>query len=224
MPKMRAPDLKLLHGHESFHAGGNSLGLTLLEYWRWSGSDLLSNAERGVLAEFLVATALGVVDKPRIEWAAHDVKTREGIRVEVKSAAYRQSWAQDTGTVPKIDFDIKKSEQSWDRETNTTTKHDTPRRASDVYVFCVLGTPIGFKYGIDPNPLDTDEWEFYVLDRASLDREKGDQQRIGLNPLKALVREVTKCDEGREAVRYEQLRQAVMEAAERAMLLNARTA
>lgn len=210
-----APDLELLD-ESRFRASGADLDFSLLDYWRWSGSDLLGNAERGVLAEFLVATALGVVDKPRIEWAAHDVRTREDVRVEVKSAAYRQSWAQNTDTVPKIGFNISKSKQSWVRETNTTTKHDPPKRASDVYVFCVLGTKEGFENKIMPNPLNTDEWKFYVLDTASIDCKKGDQQRIGLKPLKALVREVTKCGEGREAVRYEQLPQAVMEAARRA--------
>ena len=211
-----APDLEPLDEGKRFRASGADLDFTLLEYWCWSGSDLLSNAERGVLAEFLVATALGAAGKPRIEWAAHDVKTKEGVRVEVKSAAYRQSWKQDTGTVPKISFSISKSKQSWCRETNTTTKHDPPKRVSDVYVFCVLGTRQEFENKIEPNPLNTDEWKFYVLDTASIDCKKGDQKRIGLNPLKALVREVAKCDKGREAVRYEQLHQEVMDAAKRA--------
>lgn len=215
-----APALEFLRGDEWFRGNGAPLGFTMLDYWRWSGSDPLGNAERGVLAEFLVAKALGVVTKPRREWAAHDVTASldgKDVAVEVKSAAYRQSWKQDEPSY--IEFGIAKSKESWNPETGETSKHDPPVRAAHVYVFCLLGT----KDDPDPNPLNTDEWKFYVLDTASIDCKKGDQQRIGLKPLKALVREVTQCGEGREAVRYDQLHQAVMEAAERAMLLNARS-
>ena len=204
-----APALEFLRGDEWFRGNGAPLGFTMLDYWRWSGSDPLGNAERGVLAEFLVAKALGVATKPRREWAAYDV-TAADLKIEVKSAAYRQSWKQDEPSY--IEFGIAKSKESWNPETGETSKHDPPVRAAHVYVFCLLGT----KNGSEPDPLDTDQWEFYVLDTASINREKGDQQKIALNPLKALVREVTGCEDGSEAVRYEQLRQAVMDAAQRA--------
>ena len=66
---------------------------TVLDFWRWSTSDLMSNATRGVLAEYLVAVALGVDDQPRIEWDAVDLRY-EGRGIEVKSAAHHQSWPQ----------------------------------------------------------------------------------------------------------------------------------
>lgn len=47
----------------------------------------------GMLAEFLVAEALGAATRPRSEWDAYDVVTPDGIRVEVKSSAYVQAWA-----------------------------------------------------------------------------------------------------------------------------------
>ena len=49
---------------------------------------------RGVVAEYLVAQALGVAGGVREEWAPYDVDAPGGIRVEVKSAAYIQSWNQ----------------------------------------------------------------------------------------------------------------------------------
>jgi len=62
---------------------------------RCSLSDLVSNATRGRLAEFIVAQALNVdTSGVRDEWAAYDLLTSSGIKVEVKSAAYLQSWAQ----------------------------------------------------------------------------------------------------------------------------------
>jgi len=44
-------------GNEPFHADRNNLPQTLLDYWRWAGSDLVSNAQRGILGEFLVGSA-----------------------------------------------------------------------------------------------------------------------------------------------------------------------
>jgi hypothetical protein len=44
-------------------------GKTLLDFWKWNGSDLVSNATRGRLAEFIVAIALDVdLSAPRDEW------------------------------------------------------------------------------------------------------------------------------------------------------------
>ena len=47
-------------GEEPFRDGEREFDLRLVDYWRWSASDLVSNAQRGTLAEFLVAHALGV--------------------------------------------------------------------------------------------------------------------------------------------------------------------
>ncbi len=87
--------LKQKSGDETIHADGNTLGYSLLDFWRWSASDLISNATRGVLAEFLIATALSIpLDCVRDEWGAYDLTTPTGIKIEVKSAAYIQSWEQ----------------------------------------------------------------------------------------------------------------------------------
>ena len=42
-------------GSEPLHANGTPLGVSLQQFWQWSGSDLISNSQRGILAEFLVA-------------------------------------------------------------------------------------------------------------------------------------------------------------------------
>jgi len=82
-------------GGEPFHAEGQPVDFDLLSFWRWSCSDILSNATRGVIAEYLVAQALGIATETvREEWAAWDLTARDGTRFEVKSAAYLQSWRQ----------------------------------------------------------------------------------------------------------------------------------
>ena len=50
-------------GDEYFSVDGISAGFFLNDFWRWSSSDLLNNTMRGVLAEFIVAKALGIDTK-----------------------------------------------------------------------------------------------------------------------------------------------------------------
>jgi len=54
-------------------------------------SDLRLSIVRGVLAEFLVAKAVGATQTLKHEWTNFDVETEAGIRVDVKASAYWQS-------------------------------------------------------------------------------------------------------------------------------------
>ena len=53
------------------------LGLTVGDFWSWAYSDVLVNTVRPLLAEFLVAAALGQLDQARLEWDAVDVDDPE---------------------------------------------------------------------------------------------------------------------------------------------------
>ena len=79
-----------LRGHEPF----SGVGATVAEFWRWGFSDLRTNIVRGILAEFLVAKAVGAREPVRVAWDNFDVVSAAGTRIEVKSSAYLQSWAQ----------------------------------------------------------------------------------------------------------------------------------
>ena len=48
-------------GHEKFRNRGSECDFDLLNFWRWSVSDLVSNTWREVVAEYIVARALGIV-------------------------------------------------------------------------------------------------------------------------------------------------------------------
>ncbi len=67
-------------GDEPLHDNARPLGPTLLDFWRWSTSDLVSNATRGKLAEFITAMALGVADGIRAEWDPFDLRTPDGVK------------------------------------------------------------------------------------------------------------------------------------------------
>lgn len=163
-----------LTGGEPFTASGQATGVTVVDFWRWSASDLLGNALRGLVAEYLVAHALGATGQPRQEWAAYDVVTPDGVTVEVKSAAYLQSWRQ--AAMSKLIFGIQET-RGWDAATNTYEV--AVRRQADVYVFCLLAHQD--KATVDP--LNLDQWQFYVLPSRQLDAELGPQRSASLNTL-----------------------------------------
>lgn len=186
---------------ESFKVSGESAGFSLSDYWKWSGSDLLSNAQRGVIAEFLVAKVVGVSHSPRLEWGWYDLENTDKKKIEVKSAAYYQSWPQDKPS--EIRFDIAPRKWFWDPVTNKSESVEIPERRNDVYVFCLLGDPAD----PNPDPLILDQWSFYVIRTCSLDELLKLQKTIGLEPLRKLVGEET----GRCEVRYPDLAEVIQE-------------
>ncbi len=172
---------KLLGGDEPFQGEGTR-SLKLLDYWRWSGSNLLDNTIRGILAEFLVATALNLHKEPRVEWGGYDLlmDSESDTTIEIKSSAYVQSWKQKKYF--PIEFTIAPRLWSWNPKTGKSTGGDVKRRWADIYVFCV------FTRKESPfDPLDTDAWDFYVLSTEVLDRELPEQKTIRLGSLKKLL-------------------------------------
>ena len=161
-------------GDESFIFDGNKLNFRLLDFWSWSQSDLLNNTQRGVLAEFLVRQAVGTTSTFRTDWDSFDLITNNGIRIEVKSSAYIQSWKQNSFS--KITFDIA-PKLAWDANTNEFSEESI--RHSDYYVFCLLH----HKDQASIDPMNLDQWMFYVLKTKVLNSEKGIQKSIGLQSL-----------------------------------------
>ncbi len=166
-------------GSEPFHNDGKSMGFDLLGFWRWSVSDLVSNATRGRLAEYIVAKALSInTDGIRSEWDAFDLITPRGVKVEVKSAAYIQSWNQKKASL--IFFRVPRT-RFWDAEINVQNK-ETNRHA-DVYVFALLAHTD--KKTVDP--MDMSQWRFFVLPTCVLDSRTRSQHSISLGSLEKLT-------------------------------------
>jgi len=124
-------------------------------FLRWNSGHLLENRTRGAYAEWLVHRALGLnPGEHRIEWAEVDV-TDGAITLEVKSAAYVQSWQQSGPSV--IRFPIE-------------------QRVATAYVFCLLAEQ-------DPelvDPQDLSQWLFWVVPTRQL---HGERKSIELQPL-----------------------------------------
>lgn len=168
-------------GKERFHINGNKLNFDLLSFWQWSSSDLISNVTRGNVAEYIVARGLGLAERAvRDGWAAFDLETPSGIKIEVKSAAYVQSWHQKR--LSSITFMTPKT-RAWDADTNIQSSES--KRQADVYVFALLAHTD--KTTIDP--LNLDQWRFYLLPTATLDERTRSQHSITLRSLEKLCSE-----------------------------------
>ncbi|MFF0257385.1 hypothetical protein ACFYR2_00905 [Streptomyces microflavus] len=170
-------------GDELIRADGKAVG-KLADFWRWACSDLANNTMRGVLAEYLVATALGAATGTRTEWDAVDIRTPQNWRIEVKSTTYLQSWAQSQTS--RVSFGIAPA-SGWDAQTDITLADVL--RSADVYVFCLLHHRE--KQTLDP--LDLDQWAFYVLPTHVLDERCRRQKTITLSSLESLKPLKTGC-------------------------------
>ncbi len=134
----------------------------------------MGNALRGVLAEFIVASTIDILDKAREEWDAYDLKTKNGLKIEIKSSSYLQSWEQTK--LSKIIFGIQPT-SDWDSSTNKRKSEKI--RQSDIYIFCVLAHKD--KNSVDP--LNLSQWDFYILETKILNEKVKIQKTITLSSL-----------------------------------------
>lgn len=148
----------------------------MLDFWRWAFSDLLEDTLKGLYAEWMVGHLLRLPMPAggRPGYGNFDLTSRGGMRIEVKSSAFWQSWKlRDQFGVPKPEPD-----GGWKPVPETNIKFgglraaDAVDRASaipgykaDVYVFC-------FQHETDPrrwDALDLAQWEFYILSREEME-------------------------------------------------------
>lgn len=185
--EFQPPPAPALTGDERF----TGLDSTVSEFWSYAARDLRSNVLRGVLAEWLVAKAVGAAE-PQPEWHEFDVLTPAGVRIEVKSSAYLQAWPQrhlSTITFRGL------SSQRFDPETGYSGLRTFN---AEVYVFCVQTAQ---SHG-DYDPLDVSQWGFYVLPRSRVEsigyrsiglaRIERETQRVSFAELAAAIDQAAK--------------------------------
>lgn len=147
----------LLAADDNFTCGDDR-AFCVGEFWRWAFSDLQSNALRGILAEYIVARALGIEPAGRASWDDYDLEMTDGTTVEVKSSAHLQAWAQSKPSV--LQFGGLRG-RTWNPEDGYS---EAQEYRADVYVFCVQMATTQDEY----DPLDLEQWEFCVLPREVL--------------------------------------------------------
>lgn len=137
----------------------------------------------------MVGTAIGSLNQSRIEWDAFDLQFKNK-KIEVKSAAYIQAWY--SGRQSKISFNIG-AKREYDYNLNKYSS--AAKRNADIYVFCLLKE----KNPELINPLNTNQWEFYVVSTEELDNQFPQQKTITLSSLKKIS----------EPLLYRQLKNAI---------------
>lgn len=148
--------------------------VTVADFWRWAYSDILSNRNRSIFAEYVVGMALGVIDTPRIEWDSVDLRYGP-FKIEVKSSADTQSWPQ--GRPSRNVFSVRKAVE-WD---SATAKYiGCPTRCADVYVFCHYPERDRLKVDV----LNVPGWDFYVVPVEALNTRCGDAKSVSLSVVK----------------------------------------
>ncbi len=141
---------QLLEGSDRF-AGVDA---SVVDFWLWAFSDLRDNTTRGVLAEFLVALAVGRAGTRRKPWDNYDLITDDGLRIEVKASGYLQGWAQAKLSTPSFG---RVAARTWDENTNEFGAE--PEVRADVFVFAVHTCCDHTMY----DALDVSQWQFYVV-------------------------------------------------------------
>lgn len=159
--------------NEPFKQESQQLDFQIVDFWKWCMSDLVENRNRGILAEFLVMKALGISSHTRLEWDTYDFQTADEIKIEVKSAAYLQAWNQEKFST--IQFDIAPKRKLLKNNSYATEE----KRHADVYVFCLLEHKV-----LDTvNPMNLDQWSFYIVPTQILDEKLQDQKSVALSTL-----------------------------------------
>lgn len=173
-PQLEQIQTNRLSGSEFFCNSDDETKHTVLDFWRWSSSNLVGNTLRGWLAEYIVATAIGTANGVREEWDVFDLTTPQGVRIEVKSAAYIQSWQQKALSKPQ--FSIRRT-VAWDEENGVRETESV--RHSDVYVFCLHH----HKEPDTINPLYLNQWTFFVAATSLID-QLGNQKTAMLSTIR----------------------------------------
>ena len=133
------------------------------QFWRWFEPTLAENWMRGVVGEYWVIKALGLTDEIRKGWNSWDLETKDRIRIEVKTSGYRQSWHKPTDKMATPKFVAPKVRVKADESRGLGQGQYRP---AHVYVLCFHKERNVSKL----DPLDTSQWDFYVVPTTLLDQ------------------------------------------------------
>lgn len=173
----------VMQGNEHLTDRGRELPQTAKDFWAWAMSRLLADGPRADLAEFIVNTALGCdTTDAKHGWGECDI-LYHGIRIEVKCSSVLQAWDRATPTKPVFSIsktykcDVIENEQGYfycGRDTQP------PERRSEIYVLCLFANPDRST----ADPLAMDQWQFYVIDTATINQRCRDQRSLSLAKIK----------------------------------------
>jgi hypothetical protein len=139
------------------------------------GRPLITNVLRGHVVEAIIAMAL----EPQWAWCGSDYSSwdferADGLRLEVKQSAARQTWEPPAHGIIRTSFDIKKRTGRWEGANFI----EEAGRAAHLYLFAFHPRADNSADQRDPS-----QWEFYAVPTVQLP----DTQRIGLSAVRRLT-------------------------------------
>ena len=171
--------MKKIFENTPFVNGNESLGITMLDFWKYQYSNIYDMQE--YIAEFIVGKALGI-DEPmnRDGWTLWDIDY-QGKRIEVKQTSYYHSWQEKIANGKISQQRTFSITPAFTRYKDSTTSYE---RQNDIYVFCLnIGTNEEESY-----PLDMANWEFYVVPTSVVNENcTPSQKSISLGKVRKLA-------------------------------------
>ena len=144
------------------------------------GERLITNNLRGLVAEVIVAGALEPVwEWCSADWAGWDFERADGLKLEVKQSATRQTWTTIDSKRSVCRFDIKPRTGAYEG----SKWFPLIGRQADIYVFAHH-----FEDGEDADHCDPAQWRFFVV-RA--DQPVASAKSIGLRAVEKLAKPCT---------------------------------
>ncbi|MBR6223216.1 MAG: hypothetical protein IKQ71_07245 [Lachnospiraceae bacterium] len=155
-----------LSGNEHFKYFDVDTDLSVMELWQWYFSDLFDI--KAVLVEYLVSKALGFESPYNIGyWTAHRLVYR-GKVIDLRVTSYVRSLLLE------------------DAMGSFVKSIDIRSKESDLYIFC-MNTGKTYK---DADPLNINNWRFYVIPTWYLKAECGKNKSIHHTKVQRLVKEI----------------------------------
>lgn len=153
----------------------------VIDYWKWAHNDILENVQRGSFAEFLVASALGVTERPRVGWTGFDLLYGD-IEIEVKASAFLQSWDQRALYRPQFNIGPRRQ-----YDPVRLVFETEPRYIAKLFVFCLFADTDHLTAEI----LDVDRWRFFVVKTSTLVTECAAAKKLTLKRLEQFAKNVS---------------------------------
>lgn len=179
-----------LTGKERFTQNGIALDLSMLDFWQFKFSNKYNLQD--VIAEYLVAKALGKNEAENdAYWTLYDISYK-GMRIEVKQTSYYHPWNENGKISNQRTFYITKANSSYEDDT-VENKYE---RQNDIYVFCLNNG----KTKETADPLNLDNWEFYIVPTSFINENCGDNKSISLGRIQSFGFEAKKFYEIKETI------------------------
>lgn len=142
------------------------------------GKPLITNVLRGQVVEAMIALALEPVwTWCSADYSSWDFERADGIRLEVKQSAFKQTWANGPEVKVRPGFDVKARTGRWEGATFINERG----RAAHLYVLAYHDRQDD---GADHR--DPEQWEFFVLPSRAIPPVA----RIGLASVRRLTESV----------------------------------